>query len=107
MHSFTVGCQDIAPHINLVAETEKRSKEQDEEYLKLLTIFLDAHKIEENRYHQKGKRIMDSFEYTFNMKLNKVRDDINSKVTETIDQIRNCMFKMIWAKSKGEASNLA
>lgn len=50
---------------------------------------------------------MDSFEYTFNMKLNKVRDDINSKVTETIDQIRNCMFKMIWAKSKGEASNLA
>lgn len=45
---------------------------------------------------------MDSFEYTFNMKLNKVRDDINSKVTETIDQIRNNMFKMIWAKSKGE-----
>ncbi len=28
------------------------------------------------RYHQKGKRIMDSFEYTFNMKLNKVRDEI-------------------------------
>ena len=24
-------------------------------------------------------------EYSFNMKLNKVRDDINSKVTETID----------------------
>ncbi|CAD8085189.1 unnamed protein product [Paramecium sonneborni] len=107
MHSFTVGCQDIAPHINLVAETEKRSREQDEEYIKLLQIFLDAKKIQDNRYHQKGKRIMDSFEYSFNMKLNKVRDDINSKVTETIDQIRNCMYKMIWAKSKGEASNLA
>ncbi len=50
---------------------------------------------------------MDSFEYAFNIKLNKVRDDIYSKVKETIDQIRNCMYKMIWAKSKGEESNLA
>ena len=50
---------------------------------------------------------MDSFEYTFNMKLNKVRDDIQSKVQETIDPIRNCMYKMIWAKSKGDQSNIA
>ena len=51
IHGFTVGCQDIAPHINLVAETEKRSKEQVDEYIKLLNIFLDDRKIEENRYH--------------------------------------------------------
>lgn len=107
VNGFTVGCQDIAPHIKLVRETEERSSEQDDEYIKLLDIFLDSRRIEENRYHQKGKRIMDSFEYTFNMKLNKVRDDIQSKVLETIDQIRNCMYKMIWAKSKGDFSNIA
>lgn len=90
-----------------MAETEKRSSEQDDEYIKLIDIFLDPRKIEENRYHQKGKRLMDSFEYTFNMKLNKVRDDIQSKVQETIDPIRNCMYKMIWAKSKGDSSNIA
>ena len=50
---------------------------------------------------------MDSFEYSFNMKLNRVRDDINSKVEETVDKIRNNMYKMVWAKSKGELSNLA
>ena len=80
MSGFTVGCQDIAPHIDLVRETEKRGNEQDDEYKRLLEIFLDANKIDENRFHQKGKRIMDSFEFTFNAKLNKVRDQIQSKV---------------------------
>ena len=51
MNGFTVSCMDIAPHIKLVEEVDKRSKEQEEEYKKLLEIFLDHKKIEENRYH--------------------------------------------------------
>ena len=63
--------------------------------------------IEEENLHQKGKRILDSYEFYINSKLNNFLGRAQKIVKDKVSPYHNNIFKMITAKSKGSETNLA
>jgi DNA-directed RNA polymerase II subunit RPB1 len=56
--------------------------------------------------HQRGKKVMDSFEYNINLILNSQLSTMQKTVSGKVSAYLNCIFKMITAKSKGSETNL-
>jgi len=56
--------------------------------------------IKEN-LHQRGKKVMDSFEYNINITLNNRLSQMQKIVGDKVSPYLNSIYKMITAKSKG------
>ena len=51
--------------------------------------------------HQRGKKVMDSFEYNINITLNNRLSQMQKIVGDKVSPYLNSIYKMITAKSKG------
>ena len=76
-------------------------------YYKILNQYRSLEMIEEKNLHQKGKKILDSYEYNINANLNNRLGKAQNIVKEKVSPYDNNIFKMITAKSKGSETNIA
>lgn len=63
--------------------------------------------INEKNLHQKGKRVLESFEFNINESLNNRLTKAQEEVKKQVSPYLNNIFKMITAKSKGSETNLS
>lgn len=106
-NSFTVGASDIAPDEEFVRKIEKDREDIVKVYYETFNHYRDTKIIESKNLHQRGKKIMDSFEFNINEKLNSRLGNAQEGVKKFVSPYVNNIFKMITAKSKGSETNLA
>ena len=71
-----------------------------------LNKYRNEKSIANENLHQRGKKVMDSFEYNLNATLNNRLSSMGKIVSENVSPYLNCIYKMITAKSKGSETNL-
>ena len=106
-NSFSVGAADIVPNEELQKLINSEKRMITSMYYKILNQYRSIEMIEEKNLHQKGKKIMDSYEYNVNANLNNRLGRAQNIVKEKISPYDNNIFKMITAKSKGSETNIA
>jgi len=107
MQGFTISCSDIVPEPGLIQEVQKLVEESEQNLLKDIELFQDKNKLQEQKLHKIGKRIFDSFEFKINTGSNEKIRKAEKAVKEKVQFTTNNFFKMIWAGSKGKATNMA
>lgn len=105
-NSFTVGAADIVPDNELQKIINKQHMTTQNLYYQVLNQYRNTDIIDEKNLHQKGKRIMDSYEFYINTQLNNILGKAQKIVKDKVSPYRNNIFKMITAKSKGSETNL-
>lgn len=76
-------------------------------YFQSFNFYRNEKIIEEKTLHQRGKKIVDSFDFYINSQLNSRLGGFQKVVSEKVSPYLNNIFKMITAKSKGSETNLA
>ena len=80
---------------------EEQHRDINKLYYSVLNKYRDEDKIKSENLHQRGKKVMDSFEYNINSNLNNKLSVMQKIVAEKVSPYLNCIYKMITAKSKG------
>jgi DNA-directed RNA polymerase II subunit RPB1 len=105
-NSFTVGAADCVPDEDLERNIKEQIVEINALYYNILNKYRNEETIVKENLHQRGKRVIDSFEYSINVNLNNRLSAIQKIVSEKVSPYLNCIYKMITAKSKGSETNL-
>lgn len=96
-----MGASDIAPDDDFVKHIKKDEEDIKKLYYDVFNSYRDVKKIEKNNLHQRGKRVIDSFEFNINERLNNRLTVAQNGVNKFVSPYVNNIFKMITAKSKG------
>lgn len=104
MTGATISCSDIVPTEKVNEKIAGLIQDGENKYTISCNTFADS---VEAKKKWKGGKIQDAFEVDINSKLNDVLSEANKQAVEEITFRYNNFQKMVWAGSKGKATNLA
>lgn len=105
-NSFTVGAADCVPDEELEGLITQQINDINNLYYNILNKYRNEDKITNENLHQRGKKVIDSFEFNINLNLNNRLSNMQKIVSQKVSPYLNCIYKMITAKSKGSETNL-
>ena len=107
MSGATISCSDIVPSEKVTRNMQNLVEQGEKRYHESCELFSNSERVKkEGKYKGQG-RITDAFEVEINASLNDILQEANKKAVEDISFRYNNFQKMVWAGSKGKATNLA